>query len=99
SSDGTVRLWDLLAGAELACLSCRGGHVKGVAFARDGTRLFAGLADRTVWTWDVPVRRALPATGKGAVATGTATSPDGRRVAHAARPPTLPLLAPARRAH
>src|SRR5262249_44580777 len=83
SSDGTVRLWDVLPGAELACLRCGDGDPEGVAFSRDGTRLFAGLADRSVWTWDVPVRHALPATSVGGGLTGSATSPDGRHIAQA----------------
>jgi WD40 repeat protein len=56
--DGTVRLWDLPSGKELACLGkevdpFKGGWVLSVAFATDGRTLVSGGLDKQAHIWDV----------------------------------------------
>jgi WD40 repeat protein len=55
-TDGTVRLWDLASGAQIARLAGHNGAVMALAALPDG-RLASGSRDRTVRLWD-PVRGA-----------------------------------------
>jgi WD40 repeat protein len=51
--DGTVRLWDVTTGGQVACFWGHGSWVSQVVFAPDGRRVFSGSHDHTVRTWDV----------------------------------------------
>ncbi|MBN9524312.1 hypothetical protein J0H58_38330, partial [bacterium] len=58
SMDGTVRLWDVPSGKELAKLGqeadpFKGGWILSVAFAPDGHTLVAGGLDKVAGVWDV----------------------------------------------
>jgi WD40 repeat protein len=53
SYDGTVRVWDVDSGRELACLSGHEGEVQSVAFDPRGRRIVSGSWDGTVRVWDV----------------------------------------------
>jgi WD40 repeat protein len=53
SDDGTVRLWDVQSGAELAVLEGPRGFAMGVVFSPDGRLLFAGCGDGTLRIWGV----------------------------------------------
>ncbi|MEZ6036955.1 MAG: protein kinase [Planctomycetota bacterium] len=53
--DGTVRLWDVAARAEVASLRA-GGKVMAVAFSPDGSRLAAFAANGKIDVWDAPRR-------------------------------------------
>jgi WD40 repeat protein len=57
SWDGTVRLWEVLTGSELATLTGHDEHVVSVAFSKDGMRLASGggtgKTDSTAIIWDV----------------------------------------------
>ena len=56
SWDNTIRLWEVLTGAELAKFEGHSEHVVSVAFSSDGKRLASGAAGRTdasAIVWDV----------------------------------------------
>jgi len=53
SDDGSIRLWDLASGEEVARLHGHEGRISTVAFSPDGTRLASGADDRSVRVWDV----------------------------------------------
>jgi WD40 repeat protein len=60
-ADGTIRLWDVAAGEEVAELRGHGGYVHALAFSPDGTRLVSGAGDSTVRLWEtIPPQRRAP---------------------------------------
>src|SRR5262249_49244429 len=65
SHDRTVRVWDLLAAAEVGCFVGHEAVVGPLAFSADGKRLVSGGWDTTILVWDVqvlpPPRWAKPA--------------------------------------
>ena len=52
SSDKTIRLWDVAAGAEIARLEGHSGWVAALCMLSDG-RLASGSGDKTIRLWDV----------------------------------------------
>ena len=60
--DGTARVWDAAAGAELARLDGHAGPVTSVAFTPDGARAVTFGYDRTLRVWQLdPAAAAAPA--------------------------------------
>jgi hypothetical protein len=53
SAIGTLKLWDLERGAELATLEGHGGYVNAVAVTPDERRAVSGSDDRTLKVWDL----------------------------------------------
>lgn len=79
SSDGTVRLWDLDSGRELACYRL-GVNVSSVAVSPDGRRALFGCGDFTARLWDLTRGHELGYfAGHMRAVTCVAFSPDGRR--------------------
>jgi hypothetical protein len=82
--DGSVRLWDVLSGREVARLEGHRGVVTGVAFSPDGKRVASASEDGTARVWEAEGGREVARLeGHGAWVTGVAFSPDGKRVASA----------------
>jgi WD40 repeat protein len=51
SFDGSVKLWAVATGEELACLQGHTRAVMALAFAPDGHRIASGSYDQTVRIW------------------------------------------------
>jgi WD40 repeat protein len=58
-ADGSLRLWDIAAGAELFAGQWPAGSFRSVAFAPDGTTLAAGAENGIVTLWDDSIRPRL----------------------------------------
>jgi WD40 repeat protein len=54
SDDGTIKLWDLKTGLEIATLSGHDSYVQSVAFSPDGKTLVSGGYDKTIKVWKIP---------------------------------------------
>ena len=92
SSDNTIRLWNVVDGAELAILSGNLGDVTSVQFSPDGLTLVAGLHCRVAKMWDVPLRSEFRTlTGHINSITSVAYSPDGLVIATGSSDGTLRL--------
>src|SRR5262249_28969048 len=68
-ADGTITLWDIADGKEIACLKGHEGTVTTLAISPDDTTLASGSRDTTVLVWDLTgLRRnglpAIPASDK-----------------------------------
>ena len=83
SSDGTIRVWDVNTGKELALLSgydvqFPGIHGGRLAFSPDRTMIASGSSDGTIRVWDVETGSLLRTlTGHTSGVTSVAFSPDG----------------------
>src|SRR5262249_26685104 len=90
SSDGTVRLWDLQRGIELAVLEGHTGYVRGVALLPDGRRIVSCSNDGTVRLWDLESRSQLwKLEGHHNVIYAMAVAADGLRALTAGSDGTL----------
>ncbi|WP_416211311.1 WD40 repeat domain-containing protein, partial [Frankia sp. Cas3] len=91
-SDGTVRLWDVASGRQLAELTGHTDEVSAVGFSPDGTRLASAGFDGTVRLWDVASGRQLAElTGHTGGVQAVGFSPDGTRLASAGSDGTVRL--------
>ena len=88
--DGSIWLWDSIAGSEILSLEGHSGEVISLAFSPDGSLLASGGSDATVKVWDVAAgteRQALdnPAVavtqGQSEFICDLAFSPDGSQLA------------------
>jgi WD40 repeat protein len=53
SEDGTTRIWDVATGQQVRLIASQQALANTVAFSLDGTQVYVGGADNTVWRWDV----------------------------------------------
>ena len=81
---GTVKLWDVATGTNIATLYGHTGAVFSVSFSPDSSTLASGSGDGTVKLWDVATKQNI-ATFKHAVGevASVAFSPDGKTLASA----------------
>ena len=84
SQDGTVRIWDVLSGRELATFSSGSNAVNSVAWSPDGSKL-SSAEDRGLRIWEVNTGKELRVltrtTGWSGAIQSVAWSSDGRRLA------------------
>ncbi len=81
SRDGTVKVWRVADGSELAHLRGHTGVVTSVAFGPDGKALVTGSEDGTVKVWHLASEPAPFPRGTGTPATRVRFAPDGQRFA------------------
>jgi WD40 repeat protein/tRNA A-37 threonylcarbamoyl transferase component Bud32 len=78
--DGTVRLWDIVAGLEIGRLDEPQCRVACIAFSPNGQTLLTGCEESQVALWDVKTRSKLKSfAGHGARVASIAFFFDGRR--------------------
>src|SRR5215469_8943312 len=81
SEDGTARLWDAKARAELSQFKGHTGAVIGVAFSPHGSRIVTGSSDKTARVWDARSQLELvQLKGHTDVVNRVSFSPDGTRI-------------------
>jgi len=78
SGDGTIRLWDLATGTEIARFDSQGGAVNALAVLPDG-RLALGLGDCTLQMWDLATGTQTARFRSGLIL-ALAALPDGHLV-------------------
>src|SRR6185503_8047542 len=81
SQEGTLKVYDLEAGAWCAMLEGHTREVRSCAITRDGRRVVSASADRTLKVWDLDTGCIFATLeGHAAPVMDCAVSPDGRRV-------------------
>jgi WD40 repeat protein/tRNA A-37 threonylcarbamoyl transferase component Bud32 len=82
---GTIKVWDVANGQEVATLHAGDKGVYALAWAPDGKRLATAEGDETVKVWDVAASKVLVSLPAGvpaeAICAVPAWSPDGKRLA------------------
>jgi WD40 repeat protein len=90
SDDGTLKVWEVETGRELATLQGHAGWVRGCAVTPDGRRVVSASYDQTLKVWDVETGRELAMLeGHAGRVRGCAVTPDGRRIVSASEDETL----------
>jgi eukaryotic-like serine/threonine-protein kinase len=85
-TDGTVELWDVAKGKEVATLMGDKGHVASISWSPDGRTLAAGIRARTttgaslVRLWDAATGKELASLPQLSVMHSVSWSPEGRRL-------------------
>jgi WD40 repeat protein/serine/threonine protein kinase/tetratricopeptide (TPR) repeat protein len=81
AGQGTVKLWDIVSGAEWLTLRGHRGQLQRVCFSPDGRRLLTGGTD-AVQVWDITTNpEGLDLPVKGSFPDALGFSPDGTRFA------------------
>ncbi|MFC1792772.1 protein kinase [Planctomycetota bacterium] len=80
--DSTIRIWDVVTGAEMRILRGHADSIWALAISPDGKRIVSGSEDKTVRVWDVVSGRELMILrGHTSKVEAVAFSPDGKRIA------------------
>ncbi|WP_054464996.1 TIR domain-containing protein [Planktothricoides sp. SR001] len=80
SGDGTIRLWDINSGSDLAVRNLE-SSVNSVAFSPDGSKIVSGSGDGTIRLWDIKSRSELAVfKGHEDYIFSVAFSPDGSKI-------------------
>jgi WD40 repeat protein len=91
SRDGTVRIWDVASGKEMATLRGHKNVVFTVAYSPDGKTVASGSWDNTVRLWDVASGESKTLAGHTQRVNRVAFSPDGKALASASMDGTVKL--------
>ena len=92
SADGTVKLWDVATGTNIATLQGHTDWVSSVSFSPDGTTLASGSDDGTVKLWDVTTGTNIATLqGHTWAVSSAAFSPDGTILASGSWDDTVKL--------
>lgn len=90
SRDGTVRVWDIVSGEQLARFAEHTDAVCSVDFGPCGRRVSSGSRDETVRVWDLEERTEIARfEGHTHWVKSVAFGPEGRRVASGSRDDSL----------
>ena len=79
--DGTLVLWDLAGGTEVARLTGPRGGIQEAAFAPDGSWLAAASDDGWVWRWPIGGDGGRQGSAQQGAATGPGSAQPGERLA------------------
>jgi RNA polymerase sigma factor (sigma-70 family) len=81
-ADACIRLWNLAASKEVACLKQHAIWIDCLSFSQDGRSLFAGYKDGTIGRWSLATGKELPLPGVNRGLVGSVSlSPDSRILA------------------
>jgi WD40 repeat protein len=90
--DGTVRIWDVTSGRQLAAVSGHTGPVRAMAVAPDGSWLATAFSDGLVRIWDLTAEKEQAfLSGHGDWVTAVAVAPDGSWLAAASSDGTVSI--------
>jgi WD40 repeat protein len=91
SSDGILRIWDAISGAEILEMRGHKGWILSVNFSSDGHRIISGSLDRTVCVWNATTGDEIipPLQGHRGRVRSVQFSPDGTLIASGAKDKTI----------
>ncbi len=96
-AEGSILLWDTLAGTLLSSLTAHRGSVKSLAFSPDGKTLASASNDNTVKLWNPSRAKLIHSLEQHKrPVTAVAFSPDGKTLASASHDNTVKLWNPSR---
>ncbi len=85
SHDGTIKIWSVASGKEIATLKRKGYIVSCVAFSPDGNKIISGIGNKVI-IWDVASGNEIATLeGHSSGVTSIAVSHDGTKIASIAR--------------
>ena len=90
--DGTIRLWSVETGLEIAKMDAHAGGTHSISYSLDGKRLLSAGDDCRIRLWDVGTRKVIQEfVGHTGWVVSAALSADGRRILSASTDRTVRL--------